>query len=76
MEPEEFLDPTKTVYHYDQIITENDLRAAIEILFTELAEVPMTNIYERQSILLVIKAFDTLLEWIVQGKPDDFHMGV
>lgn len=74
MEPSEFLNPDYTVYKYSQVVTEEDLRQAIALF---LDAYYMTQIdHERERIAVVIKTLDTMLEWIVSGKPEKFQWPV
>lgn len=75
IEPEEFLNPRNTVYKWDQCITEEDLREAICTLLTEHEAIPDRYFTEKQSIGIAIKTLDTMLDWVAQGKPDNFRMG-
>lgn len=73
MEPEEFLNPKNTVFKWDQVITEDDLRDAIEMLSEVYNATPTHNTLERDRIEVAVGTLNTLLDWIVAGKPADFR---
>ncbi len=73
MEPSEWLDPNKTVYHYNQCITEEDLRNFIDLLVDEADSLPEGFIAEKEKILVAARTASTLHNWIATGKQDSFR---
>lgn len=73
MEPNDFLDPNKTVYKYEQVITQQNLKDFMETLLQEYDDLPMYMEEEKAGICIAIKTLDTLATWIAQGKPSNFN---
>lgn len=70
MEPSEFTNPANTVFRYDQVITQADLQDAIEML-TDVYNCT-SDFTERDRIEVAIATLNTMLDWIMEGKPVDF----
>lgn len=73
MEPEDiFKQPP--VYKWEQVITEQDLTDAIEILLNELDNTPTVYLWERHGLVIAAKTLGTMRDWIRAGKPTNFHL--
>ncbi len=72
MEPEDFLDPAKTVWKYDQVITEEDLRNFVDTLVYEADSLPDGHIAEKETILIMAKTISALHDWLATGKHTDY----
>ncbi len=72
MEPDEFTDPKFTVYKYDQVITEEDLRNFVDTLVYEADSLPDGHIAEKETILIMAKTISALHDWLATGKHTDY----
>ncbi len=73
MDEFEFTDPKKTVYKYDQVITEDDLYNFREHLLWEFMNTPLEKTSERMCLDMSIRTADTFIEWIKIGKKRDYE---
>jgi hypothetical protein len=73
VEPSDFLDPTKTVYRYDQVVTANDLKNAMRFLLAEYDAVSPIHMLERTKLEIAIKTLNCMLDWVESGKGVDFE---
>lgn len=68
MEPEEFLDPSKTVYKYNQVLTKDDLEYFYGLLLHEYKSIPQIFFLEREKILIAVNTVGTLIDWLNKEK--------
>ena len=72
MDQHEFTNPNNTVYKYDQVITEEDLRNWFFMLEAQYNRTPLILGEERAALEISMRVLDSLLNWILSGKHTDF----
>lgn len=76
MEPEEFTDPKKTVYKYEQVLTREDLQTFYENLGAVYDATPVIFMLEKDRLMIALKTVDTLITWIDEGKNPGMYMQI
>lgn len=73
MEPHDFLDPAKTVWRYEQVLTEADLQNFMDLLYLQYQQTNPALILERACLETSINTVHTLIDWIKLKKPRNFE---
>ncbi len=72
MEPEEVF-RNHPVYRWEDVITRDDLRLALHQLLAIYEMQPKSR--EKDHIGIAVKTVDSMLQWVEDGKPDNFAIG-
>lgn len=68
-DPNEWLNPNNTVWKYNECITQQDLKEAINVLFQVYDTMP--DGFEKDNLALSIRTIDVLFMWVQNGKPSN-----
>lgn len=72
MEPEEVF-KEKPIYRWEDVVTQDDLRMALASLLAIYDMQPKGR--DKDHIGVAVNTVDAMLQWVLDGKPDNFALG-